>query len=97
MLEKTTSKSDGDCVFRVLRNLIHRPAVRFGLLRDPRRRFRDPRFVSFLALSNRKTLDTDFQDAVLRGRRLAKQVFTLLLAAGGAWVVLESARALSVF
>jgi hypothetical protein len=53
--------------------------------------------VSFLALTNRKTLDTDFQDTVLRGRRLAKQAFTLLLALGGAWIVLESAKALSVF
>lgn len=84
-------------MIRALKNLLHRPAVRMGLARDKGRRFRDPRFVSFLSLNNRKTLDTDFQDTVLRGRRLARQVFTVVLALGGAWVVLESAKALSVF
>jgi hypothetical protein len=42
-------------------------------------------------------LDTDFQDTVLRGRKLAKQAFVLALVVGCAWVVLESAQALSVF
>jgi hypothetical protein len=42
-------------------------------------------------------LNTDFQDAVLRGRKLAKQALLLLVAAGAAWVVLESAKALSIF
>ena len=67
------------------------------MAQDRRRRFRDPRFVSFLSEFNRKTLDTDFQDAVLRGRRLFKQALIVLVAAGGAWVLLESAKALSVF
>lgn len=84
-------------MLRVLLNLCHRPAVRFGLTRDPRGRFRDPRFVSFLSQSNRKSLDTDLHDAVLRGRRLMRGAFMLALAGGFAWVVLESAKALSVF
>jgi hypothetical protein len=84
-------------VFRLLRNLCHRPAVRFGLERDPRGRFRDPRFASFIAESNRKPLDTDFHDAVLRGRKLVRFVFLTALAGGGAWVVIESAKALSMF
>lgn len=84
-------------VLRVLLNLCRRPAVRFGLGRDPRGRFRDPRFVSFLAQSNRKALDTDLHDAVLRGRRLMRGACKLALAGGCAWVVLESAKALSVF
>ncbi len=64
---------------------------------DPRGKFRDPRFVSFISESNRKTLNTDFQDAVLRGRKLVR--FALLGAVGCAvaWVVLESAHALSMF
>ena len=82
---------------RFLRALCHRPAVRFGLARDGRGRLRDPQFVSFVAQSNRKMLDTDFHDAVLRGRKLARRAFQILLAFGGAWIVLESARALSVF
>ena len=50
-----------------------------------------------MAQSNRKTLDTDLHDAVLAGRKLMKNLFRLGLALGGAWVVLESARALSIF
>ena len=84
-------------VLRALLNLCHRPAIRFGLLRDPRGRFREPRFVSFMAQSNRKRLDTDLHDAVLRGRKIVKNLFRLALAGGCAWVVLESAKALSIF
>ena len=80
-----------------LLRLFRRPAIRFGLAKDSRGRFRDPRFVSFLAQNNRKTLNTDFQDAVLRGRKFAKQILILLVAGGAAWVVLESAKALSMF
>ena len=81
----------------MLRNLCHRPAIRFGLRQDSRGRFRDPRFVSFMTESNRKALDTDLHDAVLKGRKLMKNVFRLALFGGGAWIVLESAKALSVF
>jgi len=84
-------------VLRALLNLCHRPAVRFGLRRDPRGRFRDPRFASFLSQTNRKSLDTDLHDAVLKGRKVMKHTFSLALIGGGAWVVLESAKALSIF
>ena len=40
-------------MLRFLRNLCHRPAIRFGLARDPRSRFRNGRFASFLSESNR--------------------------------------------
>ena len=84
-------------MLRFLLNLCHRPAVRFGLRRDLRGRFRDPRFASFMLQSNRKSLDTDLHDAVLRGRKMMRNVFRVALVGGCAWVVLESARALSVF
>ncbi len=84
-------------MLRVLLNLLHRPAVRFGLTRGARGQIRNPRFVSFLAQNNRKTLDTDFHDTVLRGRRLARRALYLLIGAGCTWVVVESARALSTF
>jgi len=84
-------------VLRFLLNACHRPAIRFGLVRDPRGRFRDPRFVSFLAQSNRKALDTDLHDTVLRGRRLVRNLLKLSVIGGGAWIVLESAKALSMF
>lgn len=50
-----------------------------------------------MAKNNRRNLDTDLRDAVLQGRKLMKNLLRLGLALGGAWVVLESARALSVF
>jgi hypothetical protein len=84
-------------MLRALKNFFHRPAVRFGLARDTRSRFRNPRFVSFLAQSNQKRLNTDFQDAVLQGRRLFKLALMALLVAGGIWVAVESAKALSIF
>ena len=84
-------------MLRFLINLCHRPAIRFGLRRDPRGRFRDPRFASFMAESNRKMLDTDLHDAVLRGRKLMRNVIILALAGGGAWLIVESAKAFSVF
>ena len=86
-----------EAVFRVLLNLLRRPAVRSGLPRGPQGQIRNPRFVSFLAQNNRKTLDTDFHDTVLRGRRLARQALYVLIGAGCAWVVLESAKAISTF
>ena len=84
-------------MLRALLNLCHRPAVRFGLRRDPRGRFREPRFASFMAQSNRKVLDTDVHDTVLRGRRLMRNLLKLSVIGGGAWIVLESAKALSMF
>lgn len=84
-------------MLRALLNLLRRPTLRFGMERDSRSRLRDPRFISYLAQSNRKALDTDFHDAVLRGRKLARNLFRLALAGGCVWVVVESAKALSVF
>jgi hypothetical protein len=81
----------------LLKNLFHRPAIRFGLARDRRGKFRDPRFVSFISQSNRKTLNTDFQDAVLQGRKLVRYALVAAVVCGGAWVLLESAHALSMF
>lgn len=83
-------------VLRFLLNLGHRPTIRFGLRRDQRGRFRDPRFASFLSQNNRK-LDTDLHDAVLMGRKVMKNVLRVGVTLGAAWIVLESAQALSVF
>ena len=68
-----------------------------GMARDRRGPFRDPRFVSFLEQNNRKLLNTNFHDALMRGRRMMRYAAWLLLAGGCAWVVIESARAISVF
>ena len=54
-------------------------------------------FSSFMSDSNRRPLDHDMHDAVLKGRKAMKSIFRVALAVGGAWVVIESAKALSVF
>ena len=84
-------------MLRALKSLFHHRVHRMAMARDSRSRFRDPRFVSFLSANNRKTLNTDFQDAILRGRRVFKHVLVLVLIAGTAWVMLESAKAVSLF
>lgn len=84
-------------VLRLLLNLCRRPAIRFGLAKDPSSLRRNPCFASFLAESNRGGHDMDRHDAMLRGRKVMRQIITLLLTGGGAWVVVESARALTMF
>ena len=81
----------------LLKRLLHRPVIRFGLARDSRGKFRDPRFVSFISQSNRKSLNTDLKDAVLQGRKIFRFALIAALICGGAWVLVESAHALSMF
>jgi hypothetical protein len=83
-------------VYRVLLNLCHRPAIRFGLARDPSSRFRNAPFASFLAESNGHQ-GSDHHDAILRSRKIVRQVLTLLIGGGLIWIVVESARAISTF
>ena len=84
-------------VLRALHHLFHRPAIRLALMEDARGPCRNPRFVSFLVQCNRKPLNTDFHDTVLRGRKLLRQALVVALIGSCAWIALESARALSVF
>jgi len=84
-------------VFAFLRSLFHRPAIRFGAAGDRRGRFRDPRFASFISQSNRGRLNTDMADALLQGRKLFRHGLIVALLVGGAWVLVESAKALSMF
>ena len=84
-------------MLRSFRAFFRRPVVRTGPERDPRGRFRDPRFATFIAQNNRRTVDTDFHDAVLRGRKVMRTLLRLVAFGGAAWVMIESAKALSVF
>ena len=84
-------------MLRALLRLCDHFPFRFGAPRNPRGRFGRPQFASFMAENNRKPCDTDLRDAVLKGRKLVKNLLQLGLAVGGAWVALESTRALSVF
>ena len=97
-LEKTNQKLFVmTLMWAILKSLVHRPSVRFGLRRDGRGRFRDPRFVSFISQTNRKALNTDIADALLQGRRFVRVGLTVALVGGCAWVLIESAKALSMF
>jgi hypothetical protein len=96
-IEKTIPNCRYRDVLRFLLNLCRRPTIRFGLRRDPRGRFRDPSFSSFMSDSNRRPLDHDVHDAVLKGQKAVKTILRIGLALGGAWVVIESAKALSMF
>lgn len=84
-------------MLRTLKNLLRRPSLRFGMERDSQSKLRDPGFISYMSQGSSKRLDTDARDRALRGRKLIRQVFAVGLAGGCAWVVLESAKALSVF
>lgn len=85
-------------VLRYLINLCFPPRVRYGRRRAPQGRFGDARFTSFMTQNNRGgTRNTNLHDAALRGRKFMKNILRLTLLGGGAWVVLESAKALSVF
>lgn len=84
----------------MLRYLFHccrRPSLRFGIARDRRSPRRNTCFASFLAENNRRNSDIDRHNAVLKGRRLLRNFLLLLVTGGGAWIVVESARALAVF
>jgi hypothetical protein len=84
----------------VLRALVHL-CRHLPFPRGRRRATAEPtkaaRLASFMAEHNRRPLNTDLRDAVLQGRKTMKHVFRAALLGGGAWVVVESARALSVF
>jgi hypothetical protein len=97
ILKKPLLNSVIAVMLRAFQHLFHRPAIRLGRMEETHGLCRNTRFASFLVECNRKPLDTGFHDAVLRGRKVLRQVLMLALIGGGAWIALESARALSVF
>lgn len=88
-------------LLRALKNLFHRPTIRMGRVDNSRIRttsIRNAGFVSFISGTGcLRARNTDGHDARLRRRKFAK-VFALASAGvGGAWIVIESARALTLF
>jgi hypothetical protein len=82
-----------------LKSLFHRPAIRMGRVDNSlihTTRLRNAQFVSFMAVSMHPFM-TDRYDTRLRRRKRLKAVFALAIVAGVAWVVLESAHALSMY
>jgi hypothetical protein len=88
-------------MLRILKNLLHRPAIRMGRVDNSRMqttRIRNAQFVSFIAESGTlRPRNTDRYDARLRRQKLVKAVFATALTGGLAWVVIESAQAFSLF
>ncbi len=87
--------------FRMLKNLFRRPPIRMGRVdntRIQRSAIRNAGFVSFVT-ENRclPRRNPDHHEARLRRLRFAKVVAYLSLGAGGAWVVVESVKALTLF
>ncbi len=81
-------------VRRLLNHLPHLP------VRDSRTRIgnvRDAQRASFMESSGYRTFSADRYERSLRRRRTARAALYWLTAVGMAWVLLESARAMSVF
>lgn len=89
-------------MLRLIANLIRRPALGSSALlhrRDyDRTRTKNAQFVSFLDESGfRRGIDSNKYEKSMRRRRVAAYAFLWMMVAGFAWVVIESAQALSIF
>jgi hypothetical protein len=88
-------------LFRWLKNLFRRPPIQMGRVdnsRIHRTRLRNAQFVSFIAESGSlQGWSSDRYESQLRWRKRIKAFLGLCIASGGAWVIIESARALTLF
>jgi uroporphyrinogen-III synthase len=85
---------------RILQQIVHSLPSRAGRRLDRSLRpagTKRAQFVSFLESSGYRTHDVDAYERSLRRRRAAKAVLVWATAFAVAWVVLESARAVSMF
>jgi hypothetical protein len=88
-------------MFRMFKNLFRRPAIRMGRVDNARIRrtpIRNAQFVSFVDASGCcETRRPDRFDRRLRRQKWRNALLAFLGASGLGWVVLESARAISMF
>ena len=87
-------------MLRRIRHWFHRPTIRMGPIDNSRirtTRTKNAQFVSYLTETGFRQVNADRYESSLHRRRLVKRVLLVLLIGGGAWVVIESARALSMF
>ena len=83
-----------------LSTVLRRPAFRADPRLHSRRgatRTQNSQFLSFLHDTGFRRVNPDQYERSLRRRRTAMAVFTWAAVAGFAWVVIESAQALSMF
>ncbi len=86
-------------MLRVVRRWWYRPPIRMGSVDNSRirtTRTRNAQFISYLVDSGFRQVNTDHYESGLRRRRLAKRILFWLFVVGGAWLVVESARALAM-
>lgn len=83
-----------------MRRFLNHLPIQIGIRTDRRLRpthLKHAQFASFLEESGFRTPSVDHHERGLRRRRLAKGLLVWLTAFAGAWVALESARAVSLF
>jgi len=84
-----------------LKNLFHRPAIRMGRVDNSliqTTRLRNAQFVSFMSQSDSLApMSMDRYDTKLRRRKRLKTALVLAMIAGAAWVIIESAHAITMF
>lgn len=87
-------------MIRWLSIMLHRPAFRADPRLHVRRgatRTQNSQFLSFLHDSGFRRVNPDLYERSLRRRRTVMAAFTWAAVAGFAWIVIESAQALSMF
>ena len=87
-------------MLRVVRRWWYRPAIRMGSIDNSRihtTRTRNAQFLSYLVESGFRQVNADRYETGLRRRRMAKWVLVWLLVAGSAWLIVESAKALTMY
>lgn len=84
-----------------LKSLFHRPAIRMGRVDNSSfqtTRLRNAQFISFMSQGDSLApMSLDRYDTKLRRRKRLKAVLVLGMIAGFAWIVIESAHAISMF
>ena len=88
-------------MLRCVVNLLRRPAVPSSALLHgrigDRTSTRNAQFISFLDESGFRNVNPDKYERSMRRRRVVAMAFVWCMVAGFAWVVIESAQALSIF
>lgn len=84
-----------------LKSLFHRPAIRMGRVDNSliqTTRLRNAQFVSFMAQSESLApFCADRYESKLRRRKFVKTALVVSLVAGAAWIIIESASAITMF
>jgi hypothetical protein len=87
-------------MLRLLRRWLYRPAIRMGAVDNSRihtTHTKNAQFISYLVESGFRQVNVDRYESGLRSRRVFRRMLFWMLVGGGAWVVIESVRALSMF